>query len=120
MKSEVVTKLSLSVSTLAEFERACVRHLHLGPGVVPQRLARWDEVEIVEGLQVGGVGGFFFFIPADRVAYVSWHYAQDGRLSFPVVQVSDDFSDLNLPEKINWERVAEEMEGEDLSTRAIA
>lgn len=109
----------LSPGSLFEIERSCIHILHLGSGLSVQRLARWSKFELVNGL-VAGVGAFIFFISDGRAAYVLWHFATDGKLTFPDVEIVPDFVDLKLPEGVTWERASEQMNEADLTTVAVA
>ena len=109
----------LSASSLHEIERSCIKYLCLKPGVSAQRLGRWSRFELVNGF-VAGVGAFIFFLSDDRAAYILWHYAADGKLSFPDVEIVPDFAYLKLPEGVKWERTSEQMDEADLSTKAVA
>lgn len=108
----------LSASSLFEIERSCIKHLPLGFGISVQRLARWSRFEMVNGM-VAGMGAFIFFLSDDRAAYVLWHYATDGTLSFPDVEIVPDFAYLKLPEGVKWERASEQMNEADLTTVAV-
>ncbi len=117
MSSESV--VCLSASSLFEIERSCIKHLSLGPGISAQRLGRWSRFELVNGF-VSGMGAFIFFLSDDRVAYVLWHYAADGKLTFPDTEIVQNFIDLKLPEGVKWERTSEQMNEADLTTVAVA
>lgn len=108
----------LSASSLSEIERSCIKHLPLQPGISAQRLGRWSRFEVVNGY-VAGMGAFIFFLSDDRAAYVLWHYATDGTLSFPDVEIVPDFVYLKLPEGVKWERTSEQMDEADLTTVAV-
>ena len=115
---EKLDAVVLSPSSLFEIERSCINHLPLGPGISVQRLGRWAKFELVNGF-VAGYGAFIFFLSDDRAAYILWHYATDGKLSFPDVEIVPDFADLKLPEGVTWERTSEQMNEADLSTVAV-
>lgn len=113
------SSVCLSAASLFEIERACIKHLSLGFGVSAQRLGRWSEFEVVNGF-VAGIGAFIFFLSDDRAAYILWHYATDGTLSFPDVEIVPDFVYLKLPEGVKWERTSEQMNEADLATVGVA
>jgi hypothetical protein len=87
--------------------------------VSAQRLGRWSKFELVDGM-IAGIGAFIFFLSDDRAAYILWHYATDGKLTYPDVEIAADFMELKLPEGVKWERTSELMNESDLSTQAVA
>lgn len=100
-------------------EKQCTKAMHLPAEVKVQQVAKWEDFTELERGRVSGIGAFIFHISDGRLGYVFWQYSDDGKLSFPDVEICD-FVDFKFPEGVVWERAAEEMNEADLSTRAVA